>query len=78
MKAGTSIIVCTQRLGSSASRRVLYYVAEDDAQQAEAILRARGLITDDETATVVGAVPESVLKFLSLGPGQHLAWVQLQ
>src|SRR5436190_24291932 len=67
MANGHVVLVTTEPLGGGAPVRSVYYVAEQDPEKAQAIIRE--IMAPNERVDAWGPLPEPAVKALGLKPG---------
>jgi len=67
MANGQVVLVTTEPLGGGSPIRSVYYVAEQDAAKAAAIIAA--VMAPNERVEAWGSLPEAAVKALGLKPG---------
>jgi len=71
MANGQVVLVTTEPLGEGdPPLRTVYYVAEEDANKAEAIIAS--VMAPNEKVEAYGLLPEAAVKALKLKPGEFI------
>ena len=68
MANGQVVLITTEQLGERPVTRTVYYVAEEDAVKATAIIAA--VMAPNETVVAYGPLPDAAVKAMGLTPGE--------